>query len=164
MTKTSRRATSLLACALWLAAAPAGAGGPLQPPDGVGNPSGGDYTGYSPRFLVPGILDSATQETRVTCFNASAAPATVVYQAYLTGGDASRPPVGDDQDLIAPTETAVVSNLTGTAPSIGIGRILVSDARTPVLCEARVIDSASGDTIAVLSLVPIGRAPRIRIR
>jgi hypothetical protein len=52
----------------------------------------------------------------------------------------------------------------GNAPAIGVGRILVADARTPVRCEARVIETATGDTIAVLSIAPIGRAPRLRGR
>jgi hypothetical protein len=154
-------------CALFLCpplAAPASAGGPLEPPDGAGNPSGADYTGYAPRFLVTGLVDDPAQRTHVTCFNASSATVSIAYQAYFTGADPSRPPVGDDVDPAAPTETVVVSNLTGDAPAIGIGRILVSDARAPVLCEARVVSAATGDTIAVLSLVPIGKAPRVRIR
>ena len=162
MRPADRFVCALFLCSLF--AVPAFAGGPLEPPDGAGNPSTEDYTGYTPRFLIPGILDTATQETRVTCFNASSAPVSIAYQAYLTGGDPGRAPVGDDVDLAAPTETVVVSNLTGTAPASGVGRILVADARTPVLCEARVIESATGDTIAVLSLVPIGKPPRIRIR
>lgn len=159
------RALSALVLASSLAfAAPTRAGGPLEPPDDVGNPSGANYTGYSVRYLIPGILDSATQDTRVTCFNASAANVVVAYQAYLTGGDPSRAPLGDDEDVIAPTETVVVSNLTGTAPVIGIGRILVADARSPVLCEARVIDSATGDLVAPLSLVPVAKPSKLRIR
>jgi hypothetical protein len=147
-----------------LPAVPASAGGPLQPPDGAGNPSGADYTGYSPRFFVTGIVDDPEQRTHVTCFNAGNATVSIAYQAYFTGADPSRPPVGDDVDPAAPTETVVVSNLSGDAPAIGVGRILVSDARTPVLCEARVVEAVSGDTIAVLSVVPIGKAPRVRIR
>ena len=45
-------------------AVPAMAGGPLSAPDGVGNPSTADYTGYGVYAYVYGVKDTATPQAK----------------------------------------------------------------------------------------------------
>ena len=93
----SRRTSKVILVALVLASlvAPAWAGGPTQRPDGIGNPSGADYTGFVPLLIILGVQNNASVFTQIDCFNAGKGNAAVAVQAWDSFDAVNRAPVAD---------------------------------------------------------------------
>ncbi len=163
MTLRLLQLTLISAVALGLAI-PALAGGPLEPPDGVGNPSSANYTGYAIHGFVFGAKDTVNQRTEFRCFNFGGADATdVAVQFYSDAVGVTAPSA--DMRLgslpIADFDPGLSDSASGTVPTFAMARIIVLDLvrkRNPALtCKAYIVDKATNDFIAELDVVP---APR----
>jgi hypothetical protein len=152
--------------ALLLVTGPAHAGGPFQPPDGVGNPNGADYTGYQVVGYVYGVRHSAALnvKTRISCVNTGGVEADdVVAQFYSNGDVPDRPPVQIDESGNLPLsdqddlETGVG---TGTAQDFMIARILARDSvkkKNPaIVCQANV-ETTAGASVSQLTVQTLGK-------
>ena len=156
------RALGLLA-ALLAAPAMAGAGGPFEPPDGSGNGTGNDYTGFAIYGWVLGVNESPSGQTRFECTNFGLLEAQVAVQFYDTGRDPSRDPMADL--FLAPSlpfsrvATGLSTDAIGRPVThmMSIARIVIFDAAprlTPaVQCRVYVQDKATGVPLAELKVV-----------
>ncbi len=162
----------ILAAALLMWTVPALAGGPLEPPDGVGNPDFNDYSGYFIVALFPGVRENSSQRTRFQCFNAGGATAdNVVVQFYSANGSASRAPTGIDglASVVDPGEAPsddTEFGVTGSVSDRGIARIIAIDSvrrRNPALnCSATIETAGTGTTIGSLQRVDLPRKKKKR--
>jgi hypothetical protein len=151
--------------ALLLVTGPARAGGPFQPPDGVGNPNGADYTGYQVVGYVYGVRHvAASLQTRIFCSNTGGADADdFVVQFYSDFDDPVRPPVAifDSGALpISDMDFLNTTGATGTPSDLMIGRVLAHDSvkkRNPaIVCQANV-ETNTGSTLGELTFQPAGK-------
>jgi hypothetical protein len=147
--------------ALLLVTGPAHAGGPFQPPDGVGNPSGLDFTGYQVLAYVYGVRHSAALNvtTRISCVNTGGIAADDVAAQFYDNGDVpDRPPVAVDTsgDLpVGDQDDVATTSALGTPTDLMIARILVRDSvkkKNPaVVCQANV-ETTAGASVAELTI------------
>jgi hypothetical protein len=159
-------ARTLLSLAL-LAQAPAWAGGPFQPPDGVGNPGGADFTGYQVVGYVYGVRYSvfSALTTVFSCVNTGGADAGhVVVQFYEATGSPNRPPIALYSSLDLPIGDMRFLHTNGTqgAPfDRMIGRVLafytVRKRNNPaIVCDVHVENTGTGASLAHLTFHPVG--------
>jgi hypothetical protein len=162
MPRTRKRLLStLVPFALLMLALPALAGGPFEPPDGVGNPSGRDYTGYRVVGYFIGTRRSADQFTQISCMNQGGVAATeVAVQYYNTTSNPSRSPSADITLFGIPVSDIQFANnkfADGTAPDFAIARILAIDGsrkKNPnLVCKAWIQNDSDSTTAAELSFV-----------
>jgi len=153
------RKASLILAASFAFALPATAGGLFEAPDGVGNPSGADYTGYYPIAYFFGIRDNATQHTRIACTNVSGVVADVLSVQFFNHDtiNPSAPPTGDlsmGSLGLADLDHAASTAASGTAPDLGVARVVVRDSvrkhNVAAYCTAFVEDLATGRTVATI--------------
>ena len=147
--------------------APALAGGPFEPPDGVGNPNGADYSGFQIVAFFQGVRDNANVETHFYCFHAGGAVADeTVVQFYTIEGSASRNPIGVDPGSanIEPGEAWFEETAQGVFGSVGnlaLARIITRDSvrkRNPsYVCQAHIVDRGTGNPIADLQPIQIAK-------
>jgi hypothetical protein len=160
-------ARTLLSLAL-LAQAPAWAGGPFQPPDGVGNPNGADYTGYQVVGYVHGVRHQAgVVRTTFYCTNMGGADADgLVAQFYDHIGDPSRAPLAVSSYGVPVTVSGIgalsTTTATGTPPVFGLARILVHDGvkkKNPLIaCQALAESPIDGAPLAGLAVQPAAKS------
>ena len=163
ISRTPFLVTLILAFALSPAA---WAGGSFQPPDGVGNPSGNDYTGFKVVGYVYGVRHNTGLHTEFQCTNTGGVDSEgFVVQLYNTGDVASRTPVADlDRNCcgvgffpISDLDFTDTRSVSGAAPDLSFARILVTDSnrrKNPALvCHVVVKDTASGNPIMPLDVI-----------
>jgi len=142
---------------------PALAGGPFEPPDGVSNPSGQDYTGYAIYGYALGARDTSTARTRILCVNSGGVGAASVAVQYWDQTDTtSRPPSADNifggtaGVPIGDVDTTSSANASGTVPNGGLVRILVRDdsrKKNPgLVCDVFIEDPVTGDPLTKLDV------------
>lgn len=147
-------------------ALPAWAGGPTQKPDGVGNPSGNDYTGFKPQFLIVGVQDNANVYTSIGCFNASKVDGQFAVQAWSAGDVVGRNPVADQLVGNVPRSDLDTSESifwTGSATNAWIARVSVAPltrGRPQLICEATIRSKATNDIITNLPMIPYTKQPK----
>jgi len=153
---------SLLLCLALCVAVPAWAGGALEPPDDVGNPSGNDYTGYRIVGYIFGVKDDATERTQIQCLNTGGTNASDVAVQFYDDTPGSPPPVADvsmGSVSVGDYDFTLSSSAIGSLGAVGFARIIAQDLsrkRNPaLLCSASLQQGvAPFDTIAPLDVVP----------
>ena len=139
---------------------------PFSPRDGVGNPDGGDFTGFYPVGYVLGVRDNAQMYSQIVCMNFGVVKAdSVALQFYSAAGLAERDPVGIE--FMGPVAIASLTRGDTDSPDagavldLGIMRIIATDGlrkkNAAIRCTAHVVDRATDTQIAdlpVLTLPP----------
>lgn len=143
-----------------IVAMPAWAGGPTQKPDGVGNPSGNDYTGFKPVLLILGIQDNANVYTLISCFNTSKVDGQVAVQAWSSGDVVGRDPIADQLlDSVPRSDVDASTSLSwsGSAASAWVARVSVAPltrGRPNIICQASLRSKATNDVVTELTVIP----------
>ena len=139
----------------------ASAGGPLAPPDGVGNPDGGDYTGFYTVGWVIGVRDTALMHTEVRCMNFGVVAADIALQFYTASDTVDRDPVGIGSmgftviGLLVNSDTVGID--AGVVVDRGLMRIIAADGlrkkNAALRCTAHLIDRATATQIGSLQVI-----------
>jgi hypothetical protein len=141
----SRSRASLAATVLVpavLTAAPARAGGPLQPPDGA-------IAGFRIHYRIPPVL-SAGRCLRVACWSLSHDDVAVRIELWNDGADPNRDPVLAWQFDLDVTRIEDITLCPG--PRV-VGRIVAAPIKKlSIECSAEVVDDSNGQTISTLPL------------
>ncbi len=141
---------AMLALATAIAAMPAKAGGPTQPP-------GGNFVGYSVIYFLGRMYNSGSQETIITCNNVGAVDAQVLYEVWT---DPSADPIAADAYSVPKGDV----NAWGLAqnPGLAVARLSVSNSRAVMLCTAHFQDATG--IRGFVPLFPVGKPPKISIK
>lgn len=149
---------------------PAFANGPIEAPDGSG-PGLQDYTGFSVVYLIPGFR--STNNLQVNCLNVGTQNVEWTIQLFSNGnsppgceGNASRTLKPQSFGILFTVTSFGGAPLEGTCPTTfdSIVRVIASGKKPQLLCNAYALDIGTSMTITDVPMVPVGRAPRVRIR
>jgi len=167
--KRHRRIAEVVILSLALAA-PTLAGGPTQKPDGVGNPSGLDYTGWFSLYLIIGVRESTTQATTIHCYNPTSTTAAVAVQAWDASPVVGRNPQADARIVNSFSRSRYLRTQStvwfGTPTGVEVVKIIgVNEngrGKPSLICSAEIREKATNDTIATLPVIPYRKQPKPR--
>ena len=145
--------------------APALAGDLLDPPDDTG-PSPDDFSGWSVVALISGMRENLAERSVIQCINPGKNDTFLALQLFPANGFGAFAARERWLTLLRrdDTFTTGTDGLLGTETGTFVGRIIISEPKTQILCWAWIERKSDGTVVMPLQLTPVAKTPKIKIK